>query len=245
MGLFSVKTRKQYRLTDLELTRVDRVAAGSNPESHVVLFKSASDYMTDDAPILPDSSSKETSVPDKDTQPDEVEKDAPVADEPQADAASPEQASTDQRSEDTIAKAERDEIAKELKEAKDEIAKMRAEQTQREFRDIAKSELPKLPGKSDEVGDILMKAHDALDEDEYKSLFKMLKAANAQADTAEIFKELGNPDNDDASKSVAEIVAEKAQALVDSGDAKTLEIAKAKVMKDSPELRKQYADQRN
>lgn len=233
----------KFRLRNLKLTRVDRVAAGANPQSNIVLFKSAEelDPATNKTgatiEAMPETSAVEPAAEAVEATEENVEvtTESPAA-EATEHAAEPVAASRDN---EHVAKAEREALAKKLEVAEAEIAKMRDERERDRFTEIAKSELGSLPGEPEAIGVLLQKAKGALGEPEYQTLFRLLKAANAQTDTARLFAQFADQ-NEPEAKSFEEQVTEKAQALVDAGKARTVAQATAMVMADSPELRKAY-----
>ena len=220
------------RLKNLKLDRVDLVAAGANPESHVMLFKHTLES-ADTGGTLPDNLSKDGNMSDTGKDAEQVEKDDVVT----------ETVDVVEKAEPVaVTKAEHEAIAKQLDEAQAEIAKMRDEQRGREFVELAKSELPNLPVAADKLGGLLLKASDALGED-FSELLKLLKAADAQNDTAKLFKQLSDG-NEPEAESFGDRLEKAAKALVEKGDAPTIEQAQSLAMKRNPELRKAYAAER-
>ena len=220
------------RLRRLKLDRVDLVGAGANPGAYVALHKSDEPRTNETGETIETMS--ETSV-----EVEAVEAVEPVAEvtvEPVAEiepAAEPELVAA---SRETVTKAEHDAVVEQL-------AKMQENAELREFTDIAKSELGSLPEKPEAMGALLRKCKSALSESEYQSLFRLLKAANAQTDTSALFAQYGNPTETDA-VSVEDQVTAKAKELVESGGAATIEQATLKVLTDSPELRKAIGAQK-
>jgi hypothetical protein len=96
-----------------------------------------------------------------------------------------------------------------------------------------RSQFPNL-ALSDEVAKQLRAVGEA-DAELHKSLEAMLVAANAQLDGAPLMKELGINGHDSGSNAMSE-VTKQAQALVDSGDAPSLTVAKGIVFERQPQL---------
>lgn len=228
---------KRRRLRRLRLDRVDGVPAGANPGAYVALHKSEQsrtnetggtiEAMTDAEKVAAEKAAAEKAAAEK----AKAEQEAAEKAKAEADEAA--------KAKDDVAKAEREALAKQLADAQAEIAKLREKDDLREYTELAKSDLGSLPEKPEVMGALLRKAKGALDDAEYQTLFRLLKAANAQADTSVLFKQFAD-ENEPESKSIDEQITEKAQALVDAGKAATIEQATVKVLQGSPELRKAY-----
>lgn len=246
--------RKLRRLRRLKLDRVDLVGAGANPGAYVALHKSeqARTNETDaNIPVMTEAEKAAKAAEDAKleaaakaaTEKTEAEQAAKAKADAEAEAkkaAELEKQKADEKI--AVTKAEHEAVAKKLADAEAEIAKMRDEQELAKFTEIAKSELGSLPEKAETMGALLRKAKGALDEAEFQSLFRLLKAANAQSDTSVLFKQFADG-NDDEPQSAEEQITAKAEELRKADPSLTIEQATAKVMADSPELRKAYGAQ--
>jgi len=225
-------------LTNLRLDRVDLVGKGANENAHIMLFKSAVADTTETAAIISDSPSEETILSTENAVTDEVETVEAVTETVTEAAAEPVVAKADEPV--AVTKAEHEAVAKALETAQAEIAKMRDDAELAKFVSIAKADLGSLPEKPETIGLLLKKAHGALDEAEYLTLTRLLKAANAQTDTSALFKQFADA-NDGEAESVEDVITAKAEELRKTDSKLTIEQAKTKVMQSNPELRKSYS----
>lgn len=220
------------KLRNLFLDRVDLVGKGSNPDAFVTLFKH-DDVSADDAVTLPDNLSKDGNMSDQNEPIEVVKEDEPVAVEVEK---------ADEPKTEQVSKADYEQIAKEAKELRERVEKMEADQRRSDFVEVAKG-LDKLPVKADDLGAILDKAEKALGDD-YSKLENLLKAANAQQDTAILFKQLSDG-NEPEAESFDDKLAKAAKVILEKGDAPTIEQAKSLAMERDRDLRAAYAAERN
>lgn len=123
------------------------------------------------------------------------------------------------RQAETIAKAERD---------------LRLE---REF--VAKAAEFNLPIKSSELGPVLKRAAEALEEEDFKTIVKCLRSSSAQADFSSPFSEVGKRGGGDNADVLSEVDA-AAQELVQKGTNLTPEAATLQVLNNNPAAYDEY-----
>lgn len=214
-----------FELTELELDRVDLVTAGANPGAHVLIAKF-------DIPATLSDKTVET----PDVQPPEVDT---------------QMAENVQDAVETISKADYEAVAKRLDEmskaladvqaekvaADEQVAKMERAAKVAEF--VAKAADFSNLGKADELGGLLLAASESFSAEQYQALERMLKAANAQVETGDLFAQFAQPEAEalDAAGKVDAL----AKAKVDAGTAKTLQIAKLEVLRENRELAAEYS----
>lgn len=230
---------KARRLRKLRIRRVDLVERGANQEADVVLFKSedvpmvrcekCNEEMRKGVKVCPKcgaAMTKAATAAKEKRMPENVE-----FQKLQDDLA----AATKRAEEET---QKREAVEKSLKEQAESLATLRKQVD--EARDAAKlAEFKKavdafehLPVKTEGFALILKKAAEALSEDEYKELFRVLKAADAAS--AENFSEIGAPGNDTNARSAVEELDAKVQELVAKGMKEPEAISKA--MAQNPKL---------
>lgn len=253
----------KFRLRKLKISKVDRVAAGSNPGSIAMIYKS-----NDGDPV---STHKEAPVADP------VETDlVPEALDPEAVAA---QIAT-MEAELATAKSELDEIAglsldelterfglapadeeiaepedvlkslpdeirERIEKAESRVAAMELSDRQRHFEAIAKADLSALPAEPGELGEVLRSVADAVgdDSDAYALVERVLKGAAVQAATAQEALTVsaaasGAPIND------AEAAITKAASEIAAETGVDIGAAMASVRKSSPDLWSAYQAER-
>jgi len=195
------------RLIDLDLTRIDRVGKGSNPGSKVLLYKSAATTgEKKDLLEAPASEEGEATVPitrddfDEETLAlfAEVEKErddaVAKAEEVTAEIEALKEATADEEQtiDDPAELAKSDDLPEPVRkaledaaEAKAEIAKMRDEADTVRFREVAKS-LGHSGDEADEIGGVFKMLAKSVgeDSDEYKTVLRVHKAAQAQSEKA-------------------------------------------------------------
>ena len=209
-----------YKLTGLELDRVDLVTAGANPGAHILIHK----FETPDIVEETVSNPVETvEAPDAPVEEVAMSEETPV---------------------ETVAKAELDtlqknfdaEVAKAAALA-ERVEKMERERKQAEF--VAKAKDLDNLGKADQLGVMLLEASEGMSPEAYQLLERTLKAANAQVDKGALFAQFAQPGADEPA-SVMDRITSLAKAKVDAGEAKTIEIAKQMVLSGNRELQAEY-----
>ena len=126
----------------------------------------------------------------------------------------------------------------EADEARSELRKEREERRDAEFVAKAQSAWGLLPVDATEVGKAMRRLTD-VDAPLAETISKALDAANAQAESANIFAEIGSagrPDTGDAYSKVQSM----AKSLVAEGKAKTVEQAVVDLISDDPTLYQDY-----
>jgi hypothetical protein len=222
-----------YKLTQLELDRVDLVTAGANPGSHVLIHKFDTDATMSDK-------TAET----LDVQPDGVNKH--MADDKSVDTvAKADFEALQTQLAEQIAKFEAETEARQAEIAKaaaleETIAKMESERKQAEF--VAKAAEFGNLAKADELGALLLAANEAFSAEQYQALERLLKAANAQIESGDLFAQLAKGDADSADVDAIDRVEVLAKAKVEAGTAKTLQIAKLQVLQENRELAAEYSN---
>ena len=213
-----------YKLTDLVLDRVDLVTAGANPGARILIAKFDTDATMSDK-------TSET----LDVQPAGVNKH--MADE----------------NVETVAKADFEALQKQLADEatarqadiakaaalEETIAKMESERKQAEF--VAKAAEFSNLAKADELGALLLAANEHFSVEQYQALERLLKAANAQIESGDLFAQLAKADEAEE-LDAADRVNSLAKAKVDAGEAQTLQIAKLQVLQENRELAAEYSN---
>lgn len=140
------------------------------------------------------------------------------------------------------AETERAEALKKNQEMEERIAKM--ERREREGEYIAKARTLANLGKAEDLGTLLLDVAEKVGDDTYKSLERILKAANAQLEADEMLtKVIGDPNHDGGNTPEGKIHA-AAMEIVKAGGAPTVEQAKILVLKNRPDLRDELAKSR-
>lgn len=223
-----------YKLTGLELDRVDLVTAGANPGAHILIHKFDVNANLND---------RTAETPD--VQPHGV--DNHMADEKVVDTvAKADFEALQTQLAEQVAKAEAESEARKAEVEKaaaleERIAKMEQDRKQAEF--VAKAAEYSNLGKADELGGLLLAANEAFSAEQYQTLERLLKAANAQVDKGALFGQFSRPEGDNPD--VMDRINSLAKAKVDAGEARTIEIAKHMVIKENPSLRDEYVAARS
>lgn len=218
-----------YKLVGLELDRVDLVTAGANPGAHILIAKFDTDATMSDK-------TAET----LDVQPDGVNKN--MADENVETVAKADFEALQTQLAEQIAKADAEAEARQAEVAKaaelaERVEKMEREAKQAEF--IAKAREYHNLGKADEIGPLMLAASESFSEEQYKTLERLLKAANAQVEKGALFAQMGRPEGE--TLDAVDKVNALAKAKVEAGEAKTLQIAKLEVLQENRELAAEYS----
>lgn len=137
---------------------------------------------------------------------------------------------------------EKADLRKALNDARAQVAKMELERKQAEF--IGKARGYSNLGKADELGALLLAANEHFSAEQYQALERLLKAANAQIETGDLFKQIADGDAAGEPADFDEKLAVLAKAKVDAGQAKTIELAKLQVLNENPGLRLEYKSAR-
>ena len=127
--------------------------------------------------------------------------------------------------------------AAQTEELRKELAHANEEKIQKAYVEKA-AKWSNLNQKADELGSMLRKVA-AVDENLAVAVERMLDSVNAQAESAEIFEELGTQKSADLGGSAFEKVQSLAKAAVNNGEFKTVEQAVAGVIAKNPSM---YAD---
>lgn len=120
----------------------------------------------------------------------------------------------------------------------DELRKERELRRDREYIQKVADELPSLNVVPDEFGPVLRSLEDA-DSDLFEKVYGVLKAANAQAESGELFSEIGSSQSDEADGVWAEI-EKRARKLVSDGAVGTFEKAISTVLEVDSRLYDDY-----
>lgn len=140
---------------------------------------------------------------------------------------------------ETVSKADYESVAKGLEEAKEQIAKMKRDQLVSQF--VTKGAEYENLGPAPEIGALLLAAYEAFTEEQYQALEKLMKSANEKSAADTLFKTIGDP-SAEAASSFEDKIQALAKSRVESGQAKTIELAKMQVMRENPDLRREYAE---
>jgi len=127
--------------------------------------------------------------------------------------------------------------AAQTEELRKELAQANEEKIQKAYVEKA-AKWSNLNQKAEELGSMLRKVA-AVDEELAGAVERMLDSVNAQAESAEIFEELGTQKSADLGGSAFEKVQSLAKAAVVNGEFKTVEQAVAGVIAKNPSM---YAD---
>lgn len=230
-------------LRKLRITKVDRVEEGANSEAHIVLFKRRDDVTHEDAPQ--DSVKKENrsmSVDVETLEPEvkallvEVEKarDEAVAKAAALEAEKAEFEKLAAEPEDVL-KGVPAEIRKRIEDAESEVAELRKSERRREF--LAKASEFEAVGSADELAPVLSEVAASVDAETYKTLERLLKAANAQIAEGKLFDEAGTAHAGE--RDALNSIDEKADALVKAKSI-TKEQAITEVLAAEPGLYDEY-----
>ena len=253
------------KLEDLIIDKVALCQQGANQHAEVAFFKSEELTATD--PIIPATDHTEVSVPedaavDKAMSPEEMERrmsaleekmkrmmgdmkkeepetvETPAVEEetPAVEDVAVEPVVEKSAAEVDLAKAN-EQVRKELEDARAEIAKMQHEARTAEFIAKAKADFGNI-GEAGEVGARLLEAADRMSPEGYQWVERTLKAVNAQLESSDLFKQVGNP-NAEPVEAKAKIY-ELAEKMVADGDAPNVGMALAQVAKQHPELVDEY-----
>jgi len=124
------------------------------------------------------------------------------------------------------AKQEAEELRKELDEHKRQLR-------EKEYVELAKSEYSALPGiKPEELGRLLMKAEDALDEEDFKKLAGLLKTVSKVIKSSALFEELGSALAEDSPERELQARAEE----LAKSEKIPVEVARGRILKEDKEL---------
>ena len=222
-----------YKLTGLELDRVDLVTAGANPGAHILIAKFDTDATMSD---------KTAETPD--VQPNGVNKH--MADDKSVETvAKADFEALQTQLAEQIAKFEAETEARQAEIAKaaaleETIAKMESERKTAEF--VAKAAEFSNLAKADELGALLLAANEAFSAEQYQALERLLKAANAQIESGDLFAQLAKSAADSTDVEAVDRVNALAKAKVEAGTAPTLQIAKLQVLQENRELAAEYSN---
>lgn len=222
------------RLKNLRLDRVDLVTAGANQGAHVMLHK-FEDRPIESPPIV--KSADGTLGGMETVNENETEE---VAEVEKAEDAKATRVKSISKAQVELQKALEAEVQKN-QDLATRVEKMENERLEAEF--IAKAkELPNL-GNSSELGSLMLAVKKGVAAEQYQSLERLLKAANAQMEKGALFSTLGRAETENPT--VNDRINELAKAKVVAGTAKTIELAKLDVLHENPDLRAELNAQRS
>ena len=239
-------------LRNLILDRVDLCAEPANPECRVTLFKSAREISS--KTLDPGGQRMATKTdPTPEAQLEELRKQLDEltkarADDAAALAKAKEDADTEIAKAAEAAKpiADQLELMKaeaaatkaDLAKAKEDLAKAESERKEQHWLAVAKSDFEAL-GAPAEIGPMLKSIAESVPAETQATLERVLKAASAQLSSSAHMRQITAGVTGDSDVLVK--ITKAAQTLVDSGQAKTIEQAKARVVKENPDLAAEYA----
>lgn len=266
-----IPPRRRRKLKNLHVDRVDFVRAGANQGAHVTLYKAEEEVVEKriverDGEFCVQSKDGSRSFGCYGSKAEAVERlqqvegfskrefksadDTVEVEMEETEAVEAPEAQTEEidkveepkvETADTVAKAEFDGVRKALEDAQAEIKKMQRERKEAEFVVKAK-ELGNL-GAANEVGAIMLEASEGMSVERYQSLERLLKAANAQLESSNLFAAFGRSDGE-AAESAEDRLTELAKAKVAAGQSPTIEQAKQAVLHENAELRSELMSAR-
>lgn len=263
--------RKPARLRKLRITRVDRVAAGANPDAHVLLYKRAElDDPTQTASDVIYSDASEHSADERDPNPEknmtvdrdtldaevlaliesiEAERDAALTKAADLEAAEPTE-ETAEPTEDEVLKAldptvrERIEKAEtERAELAERVAKMEDEALTASF--VAKAaEFKAVEADASGLGSLLKDVAKNCAPESAQALERILKSTTARLDEAHrlITAEIGTASGLDSTDAGQKIEALAKARATETGE--TMPVATAAVLNENPDLYEQARAER-
>ena len=247
---------KRQRLRVKRIETVGFVDKGDNPPAEVVFFKRSTpkdEPMDDKTPKdTPDAQKAEAvglltklaqflGLADEDvtkaTNPTGGDPVAEPKDTPQDTPAEPVAPEGVSKAEIEAMQKRLEDAEKRATEADERVAKLETERRTAEFVKRAEG-YASIPVEAPKFGPILMKAADALTDEERDELYRVLDAANEAARVGKLFSEAGNDMPEGSAR--AQVTA-KAEEIRKADPKLTLEQAKRQVYRDNPELAEQEA----
>jgi hypothetical protein len=133
-------------------------------------------------------------------------------------------------------------VRKQLEEDRVEIQKLRGEQAESTQIDDVKKSMPQLPGKPEDTGKLLKRVKDVVKAEDFEALTTMLRAASAQIEKGELYREVGKSGHggDPVEAPLAQIARLTAELVSKSKDMKQAD-AEAQVIREHPELYNAYS----
>jgi len=235
----------------LKLSRVDLVPRGSNPHSHIELFKREKESSDNESSVTIVRNPKEASVADKTQDELKAELEKLQSEKATADA------------ELVKAKKELEETpAAEVEKAQAEVAKLKAELEKSKDADVrkelddAKAELVKITkerrterfakeaeqfselGPLVKIGKLLELSDEHFDEESQKAFKQLLASAAKQVEEGALFKRLSSEGSEPQGWEAK--LDQAARDRVAKGTSPTVEQAKVAIMEQDADLRKEY-----
>jgi len=133
-------------------------------------------------------------------------------------------------------------IRKRLEEGEAKIAKMEAEKAENESIERVRKDMGQIPGKTEEVGRLLKRVQDVVKAEDFEALTTLLKAASAQIEKGDLFREKGKGgDGNSTADTPFNGAMRLAAELVSKSKDMTNEQALQRVFLEHPELYAAYA----
>jgi chromosome segregation ATPase len=250
-------------LRRLKLDRVDLVPAGASPGADIRLFKrekeggkGPSDHKSTVAP-MPEKEEKVAETTEKSPEElqaelDETKQKLEAAeselDETKGKLEGTSEAEVEslksklEEKEQELAKAKGEpNVQKELDEAKDEIEKLRKAERRRTF--VEKAKAFEKVGPPEKIAPLLEAADEHFSEEDQDTLSKLLKGAVEQIEKGALFAQLADVDAE--AEDFETKLEKRAKERVEKSDEKlTIEQAKVEIMREDPDLRRAYQEER-
>lgn len=133
-------------------------------------------------------------------------------------------------------------VRKQLETQAADIQKLRSEKAEAEQTEAVRKDMPQLPGKPEDTGKLLKRVKDVISAEDFEALSTMLKAASAQIEKGELYREVGKS-GDGAARSEAplEQINRLVAELVSKSKDMKLPDAMAQVMREHPDIYAAYA----
>jgi DNA-binding transcriptional ArsR family regulator len=261
-------TGPKFRLRRLKISKIDRVAAGSNPGSIAMIYKSnnrdgvavttekeapvADSEETDLAPEGLDSEAVAAQIATMEaelaTAKSELEEIAGLSLDGLAErfGLAPAEAEVTEPEVDAVLKALPDEVRERIEKAEARVAAMELSDRQRHFEAIAKAELAALPAEAGELGEVLRSVADSVGDNSeaYALVERVLKGAASQATKAQQALTQASA-ADGVIVNDAEAAITKAAAEIAATEGVDIGAAMASVRKSSPDLWSAYQAERS
>ena len=256
----------KFRLRRLKISKVDRVAAGSNPGSIAMIYKSndGAAVITQEEGHVPDS--EETDLAPEGLDPETAAAQIATMEAELATAKStldeisgmsldelaekfgvaPAETEVSEPEVDAVLKSLPEGVRERIEKAEARVAAMELSDRQRHFEAIAKAELSALPAEAGEMGEVLRSVADAVGDasEGYALVERVLKGAAAQAAKAQQALTQASA-ADGVIVNDAEAAITKAAAEIAATEGIDIGAAMASVRKSSPDLWSAYQAERS